>query len=474
MQQRPTRRQFLTRSVTAAGAAVLAACTGRGEPEPATSNAPQFDVQNPSEDLVAQIDSQWPIKRVVYLMLENRSFDHMFGRFPGVEGATSGNRLGREVPLIRCPEWLPGDLPHDYAAALRHYNAGKLDSFADPVPFSDYYAYSQQWQEDIPNYWHWAENYVLSDHFFASAMGPSYPNHLYMIAGQSGGAHDNPENSAPRLVDGLPFKTWGCDHFPDQYVIVEREDGTTENLDPCFDFQTQGDTLNDARVPWAYYAAEPFQVGYIWSAYAAIRHYFEDQELWDRHIRPVDNLLPDIRAGALPAVTWITPRYELSDHPPWSTCHGQNWVTSIVNAIMRSPIWQHTAIFITWDEWGGFYDHVKPPEVDAFGLGFRVPLLTISPFAKKGYIDREVGEFCSVTKFIDDNWGLPHLTPRVEGTQNLSHVFNFDRARPRPPDPLPLLTSCTGSRFKLVRDSREWPEHLRELVRDQLEAGEDS
>jgi phospholipase C len=246
-------------------------------------------------------------------------------------------------------------------------------------------------------------------------------------------------------------------------VIIENEDGTTSNQDPCFTFRTQGDNLNDVQVPWAYYTAESFQVGYIWNAYAAVKHFFEDQELWDRHIRPVDNLLADIRAGALPAVTWVTPLYQLSDHPPWSTCHAQNWATSIVNSIMRSPIWEHTAIFLTWDEWGGFYDHVVPPEVDRYGMGIRVPMLVISPYAKRGYIDHEQGDFTSPHRFIDDNWGLPHLTERVRTTHNFEQAFDFVR-RPRPPDPLSLSRSCTGTRLKLVRDYPDWPDHLRDLA----------
>ncbi|MBI4259205.1 MAG: hypothetical protein HY658_01445 [Actinobacteria bacterium] len=467
MHHRPGRREFLRRSLASAGAAFLAACTGGKDEKGPPVSGPTYRVGTP-EDPVASADTRWPIKRVVYLMLENRSFDHVFGRFPGVDGATTGLRDGKEVPLIRCPEWLPGDLPHDYGAALRHRGGGKMDGFADDTPYSDHYAYSQQWEEDVPNYWHWAREYVLCDNFYASALGPSYPNHLYMIAGQSGGAHDNPERSHPRIVDGRPFKTWGCDHFDDQYVIVDLEDGTTANVDPCFDFETQGDQLNRIGVPWAYYAAESHQVGYIWNAYASIDHVFNDQELWDRHIRPVDSVLTDIRAGALPAVTWITPRYELSDHPPWSTCHAQNWTTSIVNAIMRSPIWEHTAIFVTWDEWGGFHDHVLPPEVDPFGYGFRVPMLVISPYAKRGYIDHEPGDFVSPHRFIADNWGLPHLTERVERSHNFEHAFRFG-GRPRPPDPLPLLKSCTGTRLRLVRDSEQWPDHLRELARENAE-----
>ena len=165
--------------------------------------------------------------------------------------------------------------------------------------------------------------------------------------------------------------------------------------------------------------------------------------MWERYIRPVDNLIRDIRADRLPAVTWVTPRFELSEHPEYSFCHGENWTTRVVNAIMRSPMWEHTAIFITWDEWGGFYDHVPPVGVDPFGFGIRVPLLTISPYAKRGHVDHRLGEFSSILRFIEDNWGLSRLTHRDRRANNLSYNFDFS-GEPRPPLPLPLRTDCEG------------------------------
>ena len=142
--------------------------------------------------------------------------------------------------------------------------------------------------------------------------------------------------------------------------------------------------LEDAGVSWAYYSAEPYQPGYFWNALNGIAGVYHT-DLWrsDR-IRPVDRIVRDIRDGLLPAVTWVTPRFELSDHPPESTCHAQNWVTDIVNAVMETDDWEHTALFITWDEWGGFYDHVPPPEVDDVGFGFRVPMLVGRPTRGRG------------------------------------------------------------------------------------------
>ena len=160
----------------------------------------------------------------------------------------------------------------------------------------------------------------------------------------------------------------------------------------------------------------------------------------------VDGLIGDIKSGLLPPVTWVTPRFELSDHPEYSICQGQNWSTRVVDAIMNSPMWKDTAIFMTWDDYGGFYDHVPPKQVDAFGFGIRVPLLMISPYARTGYVDHTQGEFSSVLRFIEDNWGLTQLTQRDTNAQNLSEAFDFSQA-PRPPDPQPVRTDCPGPKF---------------------------
>jgi phospholipase C len=168
--------------------------------------------------------------------------------------------------------------------------------------------------------------------------------------------------------------------------------------------------------------------------------------MWKAHMRPVDDVVADIRAGKLPPVTWITPRYELSDHPPFSLCYGENWTTQVVNAVMRSPMWDHTAIFLTWDDYGGFYDHLAPPSVDRMGFGFRVPLIVISPYAKDGYVSHRVSEFSSVLRFIEGNWDLQGLTGRGAGSDPMRSAFDFSQ-QPRPPDPRPLRTDCTGVKW---------------------------
>jgi phospholipase C len=448
--KRLTRRTFMTRSAAAAAGVFLSSCFGdkmstTPTPRPTFSATP-----------AAEIETRWPIKHVIYLMLENRSFDNLFGRFPGARGTTTGIRYGNDVPLIRCPEWLPGDLPHDRAAWDLCYNDGAMDGFAIG-PYGIYYAYSQFHRDDVPNYYGWAEDFVLNDHTFASVAGPSYPNHLFLIAGQAGGARDNPENILTKhLNDGRVFKSWGCDAYgEDVYVVVEDDDGTRSKHSTCFTFQTVGEQLSERDIDWAFYSADPYQAGYIWQAYSAIEDVYTNEELWDEHIWPVDDLIRDAEAGTLPPVTWITPRFQLSDHPPFSTKHAHNWVTDIVNAVMRGPLWNDVAMFITWDEWGGLYDHVRPPTIDHVDLGFRVPMMVISPYAKRGYVDDAMGDFSSPLRFISDNWGLPYLTSRIEGSHTFEHVFDFDR-NPRPPEPRRHVPA-TNRFYDWPDDYAGWP-----------------
>ena len=403
--------------------------------------APSPVVTSPSaarEVDAGAFETRWPIEHVVFLIKENRTFDHLFGRFPGARGVTVGRDDGVARPLTRGTDQATyTDIPHCYECALAAWNGGKMDGF-DQSDSAARWAYTQLRSDQLPNYWRWAKEYALFDNFFASAHGPSFPNHLYSIAAQSGGAHDN-----PRRHPGLGSNTFGCDAPPEQLVEVVDSEGVTKRVRPCFDFLTEGDLLNRKGIPWSYYAAQEDQRGYIWSAYAAIRRYRENPEKWQRHMFPVDRVVQDIRANELPPVTWITPRFELSEHPEYNFCHGENWSTRVINAIMRSDMWSSTAIFLTWDDYGGFYDHVPPPQVDGFGFGIRVPMIVLSPYARAGQVSHELGEFSSVLRFIEDNWGLTKLTKRDRRATPMLSAFDFDQ-EPREPAPLPLRDDCEG------------------------------
>ncbi len=413
---------------------------------------PPLDMGRRPEPVDAsRFETRWPIKHVVFLIKENRTFDNLFGRFPGANGATSGLDRGERRPLTQAVDRLDEDIKHCYPCALQAWDSGKMDGFATISATADRSAYTQYRPDDIPNLWRWAQDYVLGDAFFASAQGPSFPNHLYSIAATSGGTHDNPTLDSATLLQrhretGL-FKAWGCDSIERASIRVTDSEGNEVTVPPCLDFPTEGDLLSGAGIPWAYYSATQYQNGYLWSAYDAVRHVRAHAQVWQRHIFPVDGLVRDVREGRLPPVTWVTPRFELSDHPEYSMCWGEDWTTRVVDAIMQSPMWADTAIFITWDDYGGFYDHVPPPQVDGFGFGFRVPLLVISPYARSGDVDHTTGEFSSVLRFIEDNWGLTQLTYRDEDALNYSEAFDFTQA-PRPPDPLPpRAPDCQGPRF---------------------------
>lgn len=450
LDQRLSRRGFLRASALSLAGATLYACTGGGTKSPVSIS--------PTASVIAT-DTRWPVKRVIYLMMENRSFDNLYGRFPGAEGTHVGVKFGQEVPLTPAPHWLPGDLPHDRAAHLNAVNGGAYDGFA-VGEFGDPWAYTQFEEKMVPNYFAWARDYVLSDHFFASVGGPSYPNHFFFVAGQSGGVLDNPENIEVRREGGKVFKSWGCDAVGDNvFVLVKDDKGNLTKHDTCFDFKTVPEQLDEIGVSWTYYAAQPGQSGYFWNALNGISNVFHS-DLWREGdtIRWVDDLVKDIRQDRLPSVTWITPRFELSDHPPESTCFAHDWLTDVVNAVMESPGWEQTALFITWDEWGGFYDHVQPPEVDDIGLGFRVPTLVLSPFARRGYVDDAVGEFSSPLKFIEDNWGLPYLTKRIEATHNYEHVFDFSTNPRRDAQPYDKYGTCYGTPWEFPgEDYPGWP-----------------
>jgi phospholipase C len=454
-------------ALLALAALLAAACTsssGSGEAQVSES--------------ASSVPTRWPIEHVVFIIKENRSFDHMFGSFPGANGVIKGDKwLGYDwrnspawsgtpyaektisVPLRAKYPWrYPQDLPHDYIQFEMDRRDGAMDGFANN-PKADALAYTRVKPEWIPNYWHWAEQNVLSDNFFASAVGPSFPNHLMTIAATSAGTKDNPKQpseSLKAMQDSGLAKSWGCD-MKDGSVKIYGPEGKAEGKSaPCFDLPTEGDLLNKAGVDWTYYAADNKQIGYIWSAYAAIDRYRNDQKLWDEHVKPVENVAADIRDNGLDPVTWITPRFFQSEHPEWNLCTGENWTTEIVNAIMERPEWQSTAIFITWDDWGGFYDHVPPIRIDEAGYGIRVPAFVISPWVDRDLpVDHQTLSFDAYLKLIEDrfmdgqrldgtdNMGWPDPRPRVREDVarlgDLANAFDFTQ-EPIPPlilDPTP-------------------------------------
>lgn len=363
------------------------------------------------------------VQHVVLIFKENRSFDHMFGTMAGVNGASKGKvSTGQTVSLSHAPD-RSGNYAHSWEAVKTAINGGKMDAF-DETPGCEppYGCYSQYSQKDIPNYFNYAQHYLIADNFFSSLTGPSYPNHLYTIGSQSGSAVGNP------LFHGKGLQIWGCDS-PAGTTVLAYDSNTQlySDISPCLDFRTLGDLLSAAGISWKYYAPPKGSPGYQWAAYDAIKHIRQAAD-WQAKVVPMTTFVSDASNATckLPAVSWLVPDDKDSEHPTAPMSVGQNWTTKQINAVMSGGCWSSTAIFLTWDDNGGYYDHVPPPSLDAYGAGIRVPLLIISPFVKPGSVYSKFGTFDSLIAFVEANWRLGSLTKRDAQANNLMDAFNFN------------------------------------------------
>jgi phospholipase C len=289
-----------------------------------------------------------------------------------------------------------------------------MDKF-DVMNGGTWSAFTQVTEQEIPNYWAYAHRFTLADHYFTSVHGPSLPNHLFAIAAQSGGAIDNGGNPGPGTdCEGA---SWGT-------VTVIDEYGNRSQHPPCFDFKTLPDSLEEAGISWRYYAEG--------GGFLSVIGHIRNGVLWSEHVAPPAQFLKDAKSGHLPAVSWLLPPGVDSEHPPDSMCEGENWTVSTLNALMQGPDWGATAVFVTWDDFGGLYDHVAPPQVDQFGLGPRVPLLIISPYAKEGYVSHSLYDHTSVLKFIETRYNLKALTSRDVAASNMLDSFDFTQTPKAP------------------------------------------
>jgi len=397
----------------------------------------------PKPTTVPRPRARYPISHVVIIDKENHSFDNMFGRFPRADGATAADQAsGQSIPLNHTPDHTLLDIAHAGDAAAFAADQGRMDRF-DQLPGAIQdgkdIADSQYTSSDIPLYWKYAKTFTLDDHFFSTIMGPSFPNHLVTIAASSANAVDNPV--------GQIHHAWGCDGGSlSRVTTVDPTSGQHALVKPCFDLETLADTMQRAHVSWKYYAPGAYKSGYIWSAFDAIKH-IRYSRLWKTNVPSDTQFKKDLAAGKLPAVSWLVTNEAESEHPPYSMCVGENWTVDQINAIMRSKYWKSTLIVLTWDDFGGFYDHVSPPRLDYISLGPRVPTLIISPYARPHYIDHHIMEFDSVLKFIEDNYHLPPLSDRDRNARSLTTSLNFKQ---RLLAPLILeQTTCSESDRKI-------------------------
>lgn len=435
------------------------------------------------------------LDHVVIIMQENRSFDTYFGTYPGADGIPM--RHGKPAVCLpnpnteRCvrPFHDPSDVnvggPHGADEALADIDGGKMDGFVrsafvketsgcvrvpahDCIPDRerpDVMGYKTR--ADIPNYWAYADHFVLQDRMFSSVAGPSLPNHLYLVSGWSARCKD-----------------------PDDPMSCITENNDTDKLDPDrprtnYDMPWTDLTylFGKAGITWRYFVSEGYEsdcdnlprrcvmrepgpgTPMLWNPLPEFKTVHKAGRL--DQIQTMPHFWDSLRSGRLPDVTWIVPSEPESEHPAARVSVGQAFVTNIVNHIMRSSLWRDTAIFVTWDEWGGFYDHVVPPVIDGQRVGVRVPGLVISPYAKGGYIDSRTATFDSYVKFIEDLFlqgrrldptrdGRPDSRPAVrDNAPQLSDLLDdFDFSHPpRPPYRLPIYPKTPHPRAVSSRGS---------------------
>jgi phospholipase C len=405
------------------------------------------ETPQPSEaDRLALV--QQKIEHVVFIIKENRTFDHMFGRFPGANGVTDGFRCdGTRVPLQRASLKAIG-AEHSFVAGIVAVNGGQMNCFdrlysaAGPMA-----PYVQFRRADIPNYWKLAAHYLLGDAFFSSIYGPTGMEHLWTLASQTDrfvdqerdgqeGTGDPRENCLDREELTYSFKRLDAEDRARVYELEERPDVVRLVDDywverwPCIDITILPDLLERAGVSWKYYRGNN---PYI-QPMKMIKHVVEGPMY--RKVVPETRFLDDLRDGDLPEVSWLVPPLELSDHPKRgrSICPGENWSVEILNALQSSPEWDSTVVFLTWDDFGGFYDHVPPPHVDIYGMGMRVPLIVLSPWVEPG-ITHRIYDFSSILRFIERLHDLPALSWRDRRANAMLDVFDFAQ---QPVEPLIL------------------------------------
>jgi phospholipase C len=405
-------------ALTVAGAMSLAACGGNGSAGgTGPAFAPNLGHANGVRFGGVPLASSGKIQHVVIVVQENRSFDNLFAGYPGADTQSYGYDIhNHKIVLAPIPLEEPWDIQHSSANFFKACNGrGKIPGTkcrmngfntekasckmhgSPPCPNADpQYGYVPS--TETGPYVAMAQQYVLADKMFESNLdGGSFISHQYIIGAQ-----------APSSAVDFPLNVWGCPGGKSDTIKTLTPQRTYgPPVQACFSNDTLATELDTANIPWRYYADS---VTNIWSAYQANFPIWHGPD-WGKDITaPSRSFLTDVANGKLDAVTWITPSCTDSDHSGCQSNHGPDWVASVVNAVGQSPFWDSTAIFVFWDDYGGWYDHVAPRYVDYDGLGFRVPMLVISPYAKQNYVSHVEYEHGSILKFVEDQFGLPRLS----------------------------------------------------------------
>ncbi len=421
-----------TRATTAAVALALSACAGGQNGTQPIPVAPAVGADYLRSD--SQLPT--PIQHIVIIFQENRTPDDIFQGVPGADIAnTAVDWHGDTVHLHSASLGAPYDLGHSHGNFVRDYNNGRMDGFDRDFPSQNHllpFVYAPR--SEVQPYYDMATQYVFADHMFQSNQGPSFPAHLYIVSGtatersiSSYRVSSNGHNSRT-----LGRATPGCD-APASAVVrtINVGDGSPgPSPFPCFDRPVLPDFLDAKGVSWRYY--QHFSGVGLWHAFDAIRHIRYGPD-YANVVNPPETILTDIAKGHLAGVSWVMPDGAHSDHPSArGNKGGPSWVAAVVNAVGKSKYWQTTAIFVTWDDWGGFYDHVPPPIINHYELGFRVPLVVISPYAKRGYVSKGTHEFGSILAFSEEAFGIPKgaLNSTDRRADDLTDAFDFTQ-KPR-------------------------------------------
>jgi phospholipase C len=461
------------------------------------------------------------IQHIIFIIQENHSFDNYFGTFPGANGLSKAPRccpvslstspsssspaamvepyhlnvaqpvmiVGDELPPgqmypnssdtmsqslgggdnvlpFQIPNETVQDISHAWLAAHTDWNNGLMNGWIVGEKNNETMGYYSG--QDIPYYWDYAENFVLDDNFFSSLMGPSFPNHLYIASGSSGnGTLSNP-NHYPWVVNGSII---------DNSPVTGPDFETKVNLN--FSWASLAQELSQHQITWKWYAgAKNATALSYWDVLPAFSYFLKHPQVLESNVVGTQNFINSLQNGTLPSISWIMPGsawappiYPFTakpaiwacvtdEHPPGRSDCGMDYVSYLVNAVMNSPYWQSTAIVITWDDYGGFYDHVAPPVVDSLGEGFRVPTLVISPYAKHGYIDHTPYEFGSLLSFVEANFHLPKLGGRDSvgiGRNDMMNSFNFNQAL-QPPLIVPANFTGPSTSWKALLNG--YPGHV--------------
>lgn len=382
---------------------------------------------------VAQNPDQHQVRNVVVIFQENRTPDNLFHGLPNADIADSGrNSKGQQITLQPVPLANNFDLSHAHPAFLALYDHGNMDG-ADKVavtckkgandcpPANPQFMYVNP--SDADPYFQLAQQYTFADRMFQTNQGPSFPAHQFIISGTSAPT-DNSNLFAAENPNGVTNagNNTGCTAPSNEFVkMIDPSGSETQKLYPCFEHRTLVDLLDWRRVSWQYYTPS---AGSIWTGPNAIQHLRFGRD-WNNVILNPSQILTDINNGQLADVTWVIPSGRSSDHPASNDGTGPSWVASVVNAIGNSRYWDSTVIFITWDDWGGWYDHVAPPVFNSYEYGLRVPLVVVSPFAKPGYVSHVTHDFGSILKFIEEIYRLPSLGYADAFADDFSDCFNF-------------------------------------------------